>query len=173
MNRFSKPKPPPGAIYRHFAVVTLAVTALLAVFVNGEQREAANTASEAAVQREQAKQSPQKKEEATDRPDSTAGETGGSWGQDPQPPRDSTSESSWSPPAGVRQVAARSPARPTVPPMPARMASGGVPEEMAGQAGMRSGQAAGPNEEPSPEEMQDILRQSAERAGGDGEVLDL
>lgn len=163
MSRVTRSRARPGMIYVHFGAVTLILTAALAWFANGEQQrsEAQRLAAAEAAQtsRNQAASddAPSTEREMRD------GRSGGSWGPEPRPPRfDEAIPGTTARRARPLGTAASPPptARTFAPPalastdaslliMPGVLAE--VPQATAS---------------PTPEQIAEMLRRSALRAGG-------
>ena len=146
-------------IYLHLGVATLLITGALAWFVNREQQ----TASQAGAQAGQTSASgqPDRNSPSTEREVSDGRSNGGSWGPEPRPPRFDDGIPTTTPRRGPAVAG----------PSPARIAPSAA--DWRGLTGMEEPSLPGTatlvevdHGQPGPEELAQMLRQSAERSGG-------
>jgi len=162
MSRVARSKPRPGMIYVHFGVVTLVATAALAWFANGEQQrsEAARIARAEAAKAEKSRKD-DSDAHSTERDISDGRGKGGSWGPEPREPRFDEGVPTTTPRRSRTLAAA-----PSAPVPPRR--SGLQPSPEASTPGTASeGTLVEVAGQPTPEEIEEMLRRSALRAGGE------
>lgn len=162
MSRIARSKARPGMIYVHFGIVTLVATAALAWFANGEQQrsEAAQIAraeaEKAAKDRHNSSDEPSTEREISDRRGN-----GGSWGPEPREPRIDEGVPTTAPRRS--RAWATGPLPPAVPRRP------GLPDDIESlpRGTGASGTLVEVPRQPTPEEIEEMLRRSALRAGGE------
>ena len=165
MSRIARSKARPGMIYVHFGVITLVATAALAWFATSEQQRS----QAARVARADTEIAAKDRQDDSDQP-STEREIrdgrskGGSWGPEPRAPAFDDGVPVTAP--RRQRTLAAAPAAPFRPDRPRPQAgSGGImPEQDA--TGTLVEVAPG-TRQPTPEEIEALLRRSALRAGGE------
>lgn len=163
MSSIARSKARPGMIYVHFGVVTLVATAALAWFAKGEQqRSQAERIAEAETAKAAKNGKDDSKKPSTEREMSDGRGSGGSWGPDPREPRFDDGGSSSSAPRRTRALAAAPPA----PALPRRPGLQAYPESLMHGAAPDGTLVEVPRQ-PTPEEIEEMLRRSALRAGGE------
>ena len=149
-------------IYVHFGVVTLVATAALAWFANGEQQQAqATRIAEADAAKAKGKQQDKADEPSTEREISDGRSNGGGWGPEPRPPRFDEGVPSTAPRRSRTPASA-----PSAPALPTRPRWQHYPEPLA-PGTEAAGTLVEVPRQPTPEEIEEMLRRSALRAGGE------
>lgn len=180
MSRIARTSPVSANMYRHFAIITVVITACLALFVDGENRDAmaeqvVKAANKTSVDEEQSSPKGTRNRIAYRRSNQNVR----GWGPDPVVVQDDTTSyitySQTQPHNGPS--ANLSGSGPPLPSMVAGAKQGlavaglGVPES-ADPAKLRK-KANPVLAKPTRQELEDILRASSERSGASGEDLDL
>lgn len=186
MSRITKKSPVSANMFRHFAVITIVITACLALFVDGEAKD--SVAEQVAAKAKQNREDDGRPNAAKGTRNALRmGQSGSrvSWGPDPGPQdfAGDGSDNSWTAPSRPRAPGLVQRSAPPLPSEVQAAANGsrlpgiGAPGldtlEDADPAKRRTGWSAPGFKKPSQEEMEDILRASSERSGGSGANLDI
>lgn len=181
MSRIVRTSPVSANMYRHFAIITVVITACLALFVDGENRDAM---AERVAKAAQKSQSPSKELPAATKgthnrlEDGRSQQASSGWGADPVAMSDDSY--SYSPRLRTQTNGPSASQSGNAPPLPSMVAGArqglsvaglGLPDNANPE---KRGKKANPALiKPARKEMEDILRASSERSGSSSEDLEI